>query len=268
MSGPGRVRRFRVHVPWLHIYGVLALLFLYLPLFMVVLFSFNSGASTRFPIQSLTLSWYERALSSEVVLAAVRNSIVVGLGTTVLTAILGTMAALGTVRRRFVGQRYLTGLFMLPLTVPLLIFAVALLTLLSAAGIRLSLWTVVLGHSVALVPYVFAVVRARLQDMDRFVDEAARDLGANAWRAFWAVTFPLIRSAILGAMFLVFALSIDMFVITLFTIGPQSTLPLVVFGMLRRGIDPSLNAISTLLLMLTAIVLIVTSRFARVRVGP
>ena len=252
--------------PWLYLGGASGLVFLFLPIFMVILFSFNTGRTTRFPIQGLTLDWYDKVLHDGVVLQATRASIEVGIGTMLLSALLGVPAALALTRHRLRGRSLLSALFVLPVAVPTLILAVALLTLLSTLKLPLSLGTVVIGHTVYCVPLMFLIVRARLLDMDRFVEEAARDLGASPWQTFWTVTFPLVRSAIFGAMLLVFAQSFDMFVVTLFTIGPQSTLPLVVWGMVRTGIDPSINAISAILIGLTALMLTIASRFTRLAV--
>jgi spermidine/putrescine transport system permease protein len=253
-------------IPWLYVLTAQALLFLFFPILMVMLFSFNEGTTTRFPIRALTLNWYRAALRNQVVLDGLRNSIYVGIGTMLASALLGVPAALALTRYRVGGRAAaaLGSFFILPLAVPVLILAVALLTLLSTLALPLSLATVVIGHTMYCVPLMFLVVTARLRDMDRFIEEAARDLGASRWRTFWEVTFPLIRSSIFGAMLLVFAQSFDMFVITVFTIGPQSTLPLVVWSMLRTGINPSINAISTLLILVTAVILVVASRFTRI----
>src|SRR5581483_8274312 len=193
--------------PWLYLAGAFGLVFLFLPIFMVILFSFNTGRTTRFPIQGLTLDWYDKVLHDGVVLQATRASIEVGIGTMLLSALLGVPAALALTRHRLRGRSLLSALFVLPVAVPTLILAVALLTLLSTLKLPLSLGTVVIGHTVYCVPLMFLIVRARLLDMDRFVEEAARDLGASPWQTFWTVTFPLVRSAIFGAMLLVFAQS-------------------------------------------------------------
>jgi spermidine/putrescine transport system permease protein len=253
-------------IPWLYVLTAQALLFLFFPILMVMLFSFNEGTTTRFPIRALTLNWYRVALRNQVVLDGLRNSVYVGIGTMLASALLGVPAALALTRYRVGGRAAaaLSSFFILPLAVPVLILAVALLTLLSTLALPLSLATVVIGHTMYCVPLMFLVITARLRDMDRFIEEAARDLGASRWRTFWEVTFPLIRSSMFGAMLLVFAQSFDMFVITVFTIGPQSTLPLVVWSMLRTGINPSINAISTLLILVTAVILVVASRFTRI----
>ena len=252
--------------PWLYFLSGLALLFLYLPIIMVVLFSFSVDVTTRFPIRGLTLDWYARVFQTPALLDATRNSVYVAAGTSLLAALLATPAALALSRYRFRLARPLTTIFTMPLTLPTLIIGVALLLLFSVFQVRLSLLTVIIGHTLYLTPFTFLVIRARLQDMDRYIEEAARDLGANGWRAFWEVTFPLIRSSILGAMFLVFAQSFDLFVITFLTIGPQNTLPLVVWSMLRTGINPSINAISTLLIFTSASLLLIASRFTKITV--
>jgi spermidine/putrescine transport system permease protein len=253
-------------VPWLYGAAGLALAFLYLPIIMVVLFSFSLEVTTRFPIRWLNLNWYVEMLNTPHLVSATQNSVIVAAATALLTALIATPAALALTRYRFRVRSGLTAFFVLPLSIPTLILAVSLLLMFRATNTRLSLGTVILGHTVYLIPFTFLVIRARLLDMDRFIDEAARDLGASGWRTFWEVTFPLIRSSIVGAMFLVFAQSFDLFVITLMTIGPQSTLPLVVWSMLRTGVNPSINAISTILIIVSATLLTLASRFTKITV--
>ena len=253
-------------LPWLYGLAALTIMFLYLPIVMVVLFSFSVDVTTRFPIRGLTLSWYLTAFNTPALLSAARNSVYVAMGTALLTALVATPAALALTRYRFRWRGTLSAFFTVPLALPTLILGVSLLLLFSAMKVRLSLLTVVVGHALYLAPFMFLVIRARLVDMDRFIEEAARDLGASGWRTFWEVTFPLIRSSIVGGMFLVFAQSFDLFVITFLTIGPQSTLPLVVWSMLRTGVNPSINAISTLLLFTSAAMLVIASRFTKITI--
>lgn len=252
--------------PWLYGLAALTIMFLYLPIVMVVLFSFSVDVTTRFPIRGLTLSWYLTAFNTPALLSAARNSVYVAMGTALLTALVATPAALALTRYRFRWRGILSAFFTVPLALPTLILGVSLLLLFSVMKVRLSLLTVVVGHSLYLAPFMLLVIRARLMDMDRFIEEAARDLGASGWRTFWEVTFPLIRSSIVGGMFLVFAQSFDLFVITFLTIGPQSTLPLVVWSMLRTGVNPSINAISTLLLFTSAAMLVIASRFTKITI--
>jgi spermidine/putrescine transport system permease protein len=267
-AAPSRVDLLTLagRVPWLYGAAGLALAFLYLPIIMVVLFSFSQDVTTRFPIRGLTLAWYVEMLDTEHLLAATQNSLIVAAAAALLTALIATPAALALTRYRFRISGGLTAFFVLPLSLPTLIIAVSLLLMFRATGTQLSLGTVVLGHTVYLIPFTFLVIRARLLDMDRYIEEAARDLGASGWRTFWEVTFPLVRSSIVGAMFLVFAQSFDLFVITLMTIGPQSTLPLVVWSMLRTGVNPSINAISTVLIIVSATLLTLASRFTKITV--
>lgn len=245
-------------------YFVVVIAFLYLPLTMIVLFSFNVDATSRFPVRGLTLDWYQRLTQDQAVLSALPNSALVATGTTVVSTLLGTMAALALARKR-VGRitRSVFGLLMMPFVVPNLIIAVALLTLFTVLQARLSLLTVIAGHIVITLPLVVVIVRARLLDMDRFIVEAARDLGAGAWQAFWRVTFPQMRSAVVGSMILTFATSFDHFMISFFTIGAESTLPIVIWARVRSGIDPVVNSTSALLLLTAAVVVVVASRFTK-----
>ena len=247
--------------PWLYSLSALTLLFLYVPIAMVVLFSFSVDVTTGFPIRGPTLSWYLKVLNTPALLSGARNSMYVAVGTAWLAALVATPAALALTRYRFRWRGALSAAFAVPLALPTLILGVSLLLLFSLMRVRLSLLTVIVGHTLYLTPLMFLVVRARLMDMDRFIEEAARHLGASGWRTFWEVTFPLIRSSIVGWMFLIFAQSFDLFVITFLTIGAQSTLPLVVWSMLRTGVN-----ISTLLFGTSAMMLIIASRFAKITV--
>lgn len=253
-------------LPWLYFMAGFTLLFLYLPVVMVMVFSFSTDYTTRFPIRSLTLNWFAMVLANEELLNAARNSLIVAVGTALIAALIGTPAALALTRYRFHAQGTLSAIITMPMTLPTLIVGVALLILFSTAGFKLSLLTVVIGHTVYLLPYTFLIIKARLQDMDRFIEEAARDLGANGWRTFWEITFPLIRSSILGASFLVFSQSFDMFVISFFTIGNQNTLPMVIWSMLRTGVNPSINALSFLMITISALMLVTASRFTRITI--
>jgi spermidine/putrescine transport system permease protein len=245
---------------------VSAFVFLYLPLVMTAFFSFTAGRTTRFPIHGFTLSAYGRVLHEPAIIAGVQNSVYVAVGAMLLATLLAVPAALAASRRKGSRRSPVTALLLLPLVVPTLIQGIALLTFFSYLKVEPSLNTVVLAHALYTAPVVFLVVRARLLEIDPFIHEAARDLGAAPFTVFRRVTMPLIRSAILGSMVLAFALSFDEFVLAFFTIGPQSTLPLVVFSQLRTGLDlPGLSALVTMLVAAMAIVLLFTSRLARVR---
>jgi spermidine/putrescine transport system permease protein len=255
-----------LRAPWLVGFVVSAFVFLYLPLLMTAFFSFTVGHTTRFPIHGFTLNAYNQVLRESTIVAGVENSVYVAVGAMLLATLLAVPAALATARRQSGRRSPVTALLLLPLVVPTLIQGIALLTFFSFLKVELSLSTVVLAHALYTSPVVFLVVRARLLEIDPFIHEAARDLGAAPFTVFRRVTLPLIRSSILGSMVLAFALSFDEFVLAFFTIGPQNTLPLVIFSELRTGLDlPGLSALVTMLVTATGIVLLFTSRFARVQ---
>jgi spermidine/putrescine transport system permease protein len=263
-----RFRPTRLALPWLWVVTALVYAFLFLPIVMIVIFSFSAGATTRFPITRLTIDGYIQAFSDPVITDALRNSAIVAAGAMLLTAVLGTPAALALARYRPRWARPARVLINLPLVIPVLILAVGLLSFYTTMAVPLSLATVVLAHAMYALPFVVLVLVARLADLDPALMEAARDLGAGPVVAFRRVVFPLIRSSLVGAMVLVFAISFDEFVIALFTIGPESTLPLVIWSMLKKGTNTpaSLGALSTLLLLATTGLLALASRFTRLSV--
>jgi spermidine/putrescine transport system permease protein len=229
--------------------------FLYAPLVILVAFSFNEGRLTA-SWEGFTLSWYERLLENTQVLTALRNSLIVGVVSTVASTIVATAAALAFFRHRFRRQASLDALVTIPIVIPEIVMASSLLLLFAAVGMRLGLLTVILAHVGFSISYALVVVRARLAGFDRSLEEAAMDLGAGPWRTFFHVTLPGIAPGILAAALLVFALSIDDYVITSFVAGVGSTtLPLQIYSMVRSGVSPEINAVSTVLLVATALLL-------------
>jgi ABC-type spermidine/putrescine transport system permease subunit II len=229
----------------------LALLFLYVPLAIVVLFSFHRTGGLSFPFEGFSLRWYRDTLGSFEFRSATLNSLWVALPTAALTLVLGTAAAYGLSRTSSRWRWPLALLFLLPITLPGLFLGVALLVFFAEIDIHLSLGTVVLGHLVYVFPFYLLIARAALDRLDPALEEAAADLGASPWRAFRKVTLPQVWPVLIGATCLAFALSFDEFVITFFVIGSQSTLPMFIWSSLRRTVDPSINVISTLLLAIT-----------------
>ena len=241
------IRRSRL----LAAHTILVYLFLWVPIAVLAVFSFNAGRQTAV-WRGFTLDWYRRLLADDALLASVRNSLAAAALTTVLATVLGTLAALA-LRRTDVdlqGARGATlALLLLPMVLPEVVLGAALLTFFGTVGLRLSLATVVIAHVVFSVPYVTLVVRARLAGLDPALEEAARDLGAGPVETFRRVTLPLILPGIAASALLVFTLSIDDYVVTSFVAGVGSTtLPLHVYSMLRVGVTPEVNAVSTLLL--------------------
>jgi spermidine/putrescine transport system permease protein len=237
---------------------VAGMLFLWLPLLVVVLFSLHTTASLSFPFDGFSLRWYERIFESPEVRAAARNSLVVATSTALVTLVLATLAAYGMSRSRSRWRAPLSLLFFLPITLPGLFIGVALLIAFSQLEYSLSLVTVTIAHLVYVFPFYFLLARAALERLDPALEEAAADLGATGWTIFRRVTLPQVWPVLVGAACLAFALSFDEFIITFFVVGPDPTLPLFIWSSLRRTIDPSINAISTLLLAFTVVLFVVT----------
>jgi spermidine/putrescine transport system permease protein len=240
-------------------------LFLYAPILVLVAFSFNAGRLTA-TWEGFTFAWYERLLANPQILGALRNSLIVAGAATVACTLLGTGAAIAFHRYAFKRQSQLDALVTLPIVVPEIVLASSLLLLFAAVGLRLGMLTVVLAHVAFSVSYAVVVVRARLAGFDRSLEEAAMDLGAGPWASFFKVTLPGIAPGVLAAALLVFALSIDDYVITSFVAGVGSTtLPIQIYSMVRTGITPEINAVSTLLLAATSLLLFAAYRLEQGR---
>lgn len=228
------MRAGRVRAPsplGLYFFGLLALL--YLPLAVLFLFSLNANATLSFPLQGLTLGWYQKLFATEAVLRAARNSLVVAAGSSLAATLLGTMVALLAMRYDFRGKSLLVGLAALPLIVPFVVLGVALLLLFRAAHIELSLWTVGVAHTVVALPYTLLIVIARLAGFDANLEEAAMDLGADYFTTLRRVVLPIIAPAMVSAWLTAFTVSFDEFALALFLAGTQPTFPVYLFSQLR-----------------------------------
>ncbi len=234
------------------------LIFLYTPILVLIVFSFNDNPVTTLPLRGFTLVWYERALANEDMLAAIFNSFYVGLFALVLCLLIGVPSAFALDRFDFPGKALFRRFALLPITLPGLITGIAMLNMFRAMGLDLSLFTVILGHGTALSAVVITQVFARLQRFNRNVEEASSDLGAKPWQTFLFVTLPNIRSAIIGSALLSFTLSFDEIPVTFFLTGRENTLPMYIYSTIRRGITPEINAIGTLIVV-GSLVLIVLS---------
>lgn len=231
---------------------VAVLIFLTLPLLLVILFSFNSSALTSFPLTGFTLDWYSRLAANESFWPALRASLVVGIAVACFSSVTGTLAAIGLARMEPRRAAVAMTLLSIPMMLPALVIGIALLSyFVRFLDLRLGLPTVVLGHLVIVQPFVMAIVYARMAAFDWSLVESARDLGASAATAFFTVTLPIIAPTVIGAGLIALAISLDDFVITFFTIGAGNTLPTMVWGMVRTSLDPTINAIATLLIMLS-----------------
>ncbi|MCX5662441.1 MAG: ABC transporter permease [Planctomycetota bacterium] len=247
----------------LAVYTGAVYLFLYAPIVILIVFSFNRAKQTAV-WEGFTLEWYAKLLGNAEVGHAVVNSLIVGGLTTLLATLIGTPAGLALARHRFPGETVTRALLYLPLVIPEIVFGAALVTLLGLAGFRLGLWSVVIAHVVFSVPYVAIVVRSRLAGMDRSLEEAAADLGASPAEAFRRVTLPLLMPGVVAAGLLVFTLSLDDYLITSFVAGVgATTLPLKIYSMLKTGVTPEINAVSSLLLVVTMALVLVAQVLLR-----
>ena len=241
---------------------IAALLFLYVPLAVVVLFSFHETGSLSLPFTGFSLRWYRFVLSDPGFRSALENSLFVAAWTSLVTLLLGTLASFGLARTRSRLRGPLALLFFLPITLPGLFIGLSMLVFFVRVNIDLSLTTVIIAHCVYVFPYFLLIAIAALERLDPALEEAAADLGANGWLRFWRVTMPQIWPLLVGATCLAFALSFDEFVITFFVIGPDGTLPLYIWSQLRRTVDPSINVVSTLLMTVTLVLWLVAFLFA------
>ncbi len=246
---------------WLSINGWFVFGFLYLPIFVVILFSF-SGASNVGIWGGWSLRWYERMFGNEQLLNALQNSLWVALWSTIIATVFGTAAALALDRyRRWVSRGTFDAVLYLPVIIPDVTMAVMLLLWFTQIGLPLGRISILLAHIAFNISFVAIVVRARLANMDPSMEEAAADLYASRWQAFRRVTLPLIMPGVLGGALLALTLSLDDVVITSFVQGPGSTtLPVYVFGLIRRSVTPEINAVSTL--MVTASMILVFASLA------
>jgi spermidine/putrescine transport system permease protein len=229
-----RPRTFRRGGPrYLPIYFAAVLVLLYLPIGILFLFSLQTNTTLSFPFGGLTLDWYQKLTHADALFRAARNSVVVALASSAAATILGTMVALTVVRHRFRTRNLLIALSALPLIVPFIVLAVALLVLFRALGIDLSLWTVGVAHTIVALPYVLLIVGARLIGFDRNLEDAAMDLGAGDLGTIRLIVLPLIAPAVVAAWLTAFTVSFDEFALALFLAGRDPTFPVYMYGQLR-----------------------------------
>jgi spermidine/putrescine transport system permease protein len=246
---------------WLRLPLALCLLFLYLPIAVLVVMSFNGGRSA-FTMDGISLRWYAELAGDSDLLTALGNSLVVAAGATVLAVVLGTTLAVGLAR--YTRSSTLDAYAMAPAIMPDLVLAIGLLAFYSLISMTLGLVSVMLAHAVFGMAFVVAVVRARLVQVDPALEEASRDLGAGAFTTFRRVTLPNIAPAVVAGALLTFTLSLDEFVIAFFTNGPTTpTLPISIYSMVRFGVTPEINALATVLLLVSLTVVIASARLSR-----
>lgn len=255
----------------LSFYGLLGYLFLYLPIIILVVFSFNDSRSTA-QWAGFSTRWYYEMLQDNQVILALWNSLFVAVVSTAVSTVIGTLAAMAMERYTFTGKLAVDAVLYLPIIIPDIAMAIMLLLFFNLSGIGFEPWkleiaglrlavpySVIIGHVAFNISFVAVVVRARLANMDRSLEEAANDLYANNMQTFWRVTLPMMMPGILGGALLAFTLSLDDFVITFFTSGAGfNTLPVRVFGMIKKGVTPKINAVSTLMLAFSLMLIIIS----------
>jgi len=237
------------------------LLFLFAPVLVVVVFSFNAAPSTGLPFAGFSTQWYQTAFADKQFREALFNSVKVALAAGTFAAVVGTSAAFALSRRRSRWLDAFSSFVTAPLVLPTLFLGIALLSFYTQIGLKPSLFTAMIGHAVVTLPFVVIIVNARLMRLDRSFEEAARDLGATPAQTFRMIVFPLVAPALFGAVLIVMAWSFDELVITFFTSGGEPTLPVRIWGMLRRGIDPSVNAMASIILLTTIACTVAAGRF-------
>lgn len=245
-------------------YLLLVFLFLYLPIGVIVVFSFNTSRMNIL-FEGFTTQWYSSVFQNVILMEALKNSLFAGVVSTILATIIGTLGAVGMHKYQFPGKRALDKIVYIPMVIPEVVLGIALLSIFSLSGIGLSLTTLILGHVTFCIPFVLLNVRARLAGMDSCLEEAALDLGATPLKAFFLVILPAIAPAIGSGAMLSFTLSLDDVIVSFFTTGPDSTtFPLKILSMVKTGVTPEVNAITTLL-MLVLVLLIIGNALMQIR---
>jgi spermidine/putrescine transport system permease protein len=252
-------------------YGLIGYLFIYLPIIILIIFSFNDSRSTA-QWAGFSTRWYAEMIADNQIILALWNSLFVAIVSTVVSTVLGTLAAMAMERYTFRGKLAMDAVLYLPIIIPDIAMAIMLLLFFNLSGIGFEPWkiniaglrlavpySVIIGHVAFNISFVAVVVRARLANMDQTLEEAASDLYANNWNTFWRVTLPMMMPGILGGALLAFTLSLDDFVITFFTSGAGfNTLPVRVYGMIKKGVTPKINAVSTLMLAFSLLLIAIS----------
>ncbi|CAM5576303.1 putrescine transport system permease protein [Aquamicrobium terrae] len=247
---------------WLgRLYVGLLLAFLYLPIIIMALMSFNASPFYQLPME-WTTDWYVALSRNGQLIAATWNSLGIAVATTLISTVLGTMASLALFRHDFRGKRLLEALLFPPIAIPWLITGTAMLIFFFAVGIGRGLHAILLGHVALALPYVVVVVSARLRTFAPELEEAARSLGANQWQVTMRVTLPWIMPGVIAGALFAFAVSFDQFVVSYFLSTPgRDTLPVEIYAAIRKGFTPEINAVSTIIIAVSMALMLLTARF-------
>ncbi|MHB9942955.1 spermidine/putrescine ABC transporter permease [Clostridium sporogenes] len=245
------------------IYAALVYIFLYLPIFVLVVFSFNKSKLNA-TFTGFTLDWYKNLINNIQILEALKNSLIIAFISTFFAVIIGTLAAIGMYRYKFKGKRAMEGLLYIPVVIPEIVMGISMLAFFSSLNLPAGLITLILAHITFCISYVIIVVRARLDGFDSALEEAAQDLGATPWQTLTKVTLPVISPGIISGALLAFTLSLDDVIISFFAAGPDSnTLPLKIFSMVKFGVTPEINALSTVMMVFTLSMVVIAEGIRR-----
>ena len=237
-------------------YALAYLVFLYLPVLLLPLFSFNDSSVVAFPLQGFTTRWYQNLADIPVLHEAVVNSLIVGVAASVIATILGTGAARAMTRYEFKGRGPVAAFLMLPMVMPEIIVAVAMLVVLLQLGFELSLFTITLGHVLFCLPFAISVLRTSFLGLDRSLEEASLDLGETRLTTFWRVILPLVGPGLISSLLICFTISFDEFILAFFLGGQATTLPLYIWSQLRFAAKlPNVLALGSLILLFSLILL-------------
>ncbi|MDR2044318.1 MAG: ABC transporter permease subunit [Clostridium sp.] len=252
------LRRRRIRGVGSAVFSALVYLFLYAPIAVIILFSFNVS-KRNILFEGFTLAWYGEMVKNAALLESFANTLIVSGVSTVLATVIGTLAAVGLSRYQFRGRSVIDGLLYIPVVIPEIVLGIALLSVFSLVSVPLGLGSMILAHTTFCIPFVVFTVRARLTGFDRSVEEASMDLGANRIRTFFGITVPIILPGILSGAILAFTLSIDDLIISYFTTGPSATtFPLKIMEQVRSGVRPDVYALSSVVILATFTVVLIS----------
>jgi spermidine/putrescine transport system permease protein len=245
------------------IYYILFAAFLYAPILMLIVFSFNDARTLAFPLKGFTLQWYSELLKADELLDALFNSLVLGVVASAIATALGTLAALGIARFNFPGRSLFLGISAMPMVIPYVVLGVGLLLLFAQFNIQLSLWTVGVGHVIINMPYAMLIVASRLAGFNPYLEEAAQDLGETYWGALRRVTLPIAWPAIVSAFLSSFTTSFDEFAVSFFLTGTETTLPIYLYSQLRFPSRLPLIITLASIVMVVSVLLVLISEWLR-----
>lgn len=240
------------------LYACLIYSFLYIPIIVVIAFSFNTS-KRNITFEGFTFDWYAKMISNEQLMKAFYNTIIVAMASTAISVVIGTLCAVGLYKFEFKLKQLISDALYIPIVIPELVMGIGLLMFFSALDMPMNMLTLIISHVTFSMPFVVTTVRSRIAGFDKSIEEAARDLGANEFRTFMRVTLPMIAPGVISGGMLALTMSLDDVVVSYFTAGPDSqTLPIKILGMVKKGVSPDVNALSTLMILGTVLIMVIS----------